>query len=140
MQALYDVKTAAERQAMADFAAAQRLAEQAERERDRCGQTLALERGKLEQDARRGITILEFRSRSAYGEQLAQRMAALETELGRARETVLKRQAALRAIHKDKKALERVREFQRTAFLKAEAAKEAKEMDDLLTPRMIRRM
>ena len=136
MQSLYDVKTAEEKQAMADWAAAQRAADQAEAARDSCRQKLQQERKKLERDARQGITVLEFQSRCAYEELLQKQVQGLETELCHAREIVRNRQACLQAIYRERKALERVREFQRTAFLKEQNAKEAKELDDLLTPGM----
>jgi len=136
MQALYDVKTAAEKQAMADWAAAKRAADQAEAARDRCGQKLLQERKNLEGDARQGITVLEFQSRSAYEKLLQQQVQTLETELSNAREIVRDRQACLQTIYKERKSLERVREVQQTAFSKEQYAKEAKELDDLLAPGM----
>ena len=138
MQALYDVKTAAEKQAMADWAAAQRAADQAEDARDRCWQRLSQEREKLERDARQGMTVLEFQNRSTYEKLLLQQMQTLETALCQARENARNRQLSLQTIYKERKALERVREFQRTSFLKEQSVIEAKELDDLLAPGMMR--
>jgi flagellar FliJ protein len=140
MQALFDVKAAAEKQAMADYAAAQRACDQAEEAVGRCRRRIVSEQGNLERDAQKGIAAQEYQNRSAYVRLLEEQARKLEDDLRCAREDALKKQLALQALYREKKVLERVRESQRRAFLKEETAREAREMDDLLTPRMARRM
>lgn len=140
MQALLDVREAAEKQAKADFAAAQRAVDAAERRLDDCRREIRAERGALETDARGGMQAMEYQQRRGFLVLLEKQADSLTQTLSQARKTAAEKQAALREIYKDKKALERLRASQKAAFEKEEAQKEAKEMDDLLTPGMMARM
>lgn len=140
MQALLDVKEAAEKQAKADFAAAQRAADEAQRQCEECRREILSERRSLAENARNGMQALEYQQRRSFLLLLEKKAASLDRALEQARKSVLEKQAALREIYRDKKALERLRASQKAAFEKDEAQKEAKEMDDLLTPGMMARM
>lgn len=140
MQALLDVKGAAEKQAKAEYAAARRAEDEARRRRDGCRREILSERDSLAADSRDGMQAMEYRRRSSFLALLEEQADSLEGALALARKAAAEKQAALREIYRDKKALERLRASQRAAFEKAEAQKEAKEMDDLLTPGMMARM
>lgn len=140
MQALLDVKEAAEKQAKADFAAAQRAADEAEQRCEACRREILSEHTALETDARNGMQAVEYQQRRGFLVLLEKQADSLRQALEQARRTVAEKQAALREIYKDKKALERLRASKKAAFEKEEAQKEAKEMDDLLTPGMMTRM
>lgn len=140
MQALLDVKEAAEKQAKADFAAARRAADEARRRRDECCREILSERNSLEADARGGMQALEYQRRSSFLALLEKHADLLERTMETARKTAAEKQAVLREIYRDKKALERLRASKKAVFEKEEAQKEAKEMDDLLTPGMMARM
>lgn len=139
MQALLDVKEAAEKQAKAAFASASRAADEAEKTWKNCLQEALLERETLEADAENGIAAMEYQTRCSYIGLLRQRAAQLEEEMCKARKNARNRQLALQQIYQDKKVLERVRSAQKRTFIKEQSMKEAKEMDDLLMPRMARK-
>lgn len=140
MQALLDVKEAAEKQAKADFAAAQRAVDAAAQRLEDCRREIRTERKTLEADAKNGMQVLEYQQRCGFLVLLEQHADTLVQALEQAKKTAAEKQAALREIYRDKKALERLRASKKAAFEKEEAQKEAKEMDDLLTPGMMARM
>jgi len=140
MQALYDVKKAGEKQALAEFAAARNRLQQLEEKTDAC--RTALERGqsRLEEQAKCGIPACDFQNACTYLKGQRQELLALEEESCRARDVAAEKQQALRKIHQDGKALEHLRETQYRSFLAEQNAREARETEDLLMPGMLKRL
>jgi flagellar FliJ protein len=140
MQTLYDVRSAAEKQARTAYAAARRAVEQAEEALQSCIDERLREEKRLRADGERGISAGDYQSRSAYIELLSERAEELREKLEQARKTAAQKQQILLDLHRDCKMLERVRENQKLEFQKEENIKESKEMDDLLMPRMAEQM
>ena len=140
MQSLLDVKEAAEKQAKADFAAAQRAAEEVRQRYEACCREICTEQERMESGARCGMQALEYRRCRSFLLLLEEQADSLEQALEQASRTALEKQTVLREIYRDKKMLERLRTAQKIAFDKEEARKEAREMDDLLTPGMVAHM
>lgn len=140
LQALYEVKAATEKQARTEYAAARRALDKAEEELKHCQQEFRSQQQRLWQSMQEGMPANEYQSCRLYIKLLQEKRDGLKKVKDDAEAAFTQKQQALQEVHQEKRALERVCESHRQAFMKIESQKEAKEMDDLLMPAMARDM
>lgn len=140
MQALYDVKKADEKQAQVDYVTTRDKREQLEEQARACWEEIAQGQNRLECLAGHGILVHDFQNACVYLKTLRKRAVLLDEDVSRVGAEEVEKQQVLREIYRDKKALERLREKQYSAYLTEQNMKEAKEMEDLLMFGMLEKL
>ena len=136
MQAVYDVKSAKERQIKGEYAALKKAENDLLDAKNRIRAGIEEQRRKLEAKTAGGISVAEYQNCQDYIKSLYTNLKKIEDDIASTRRAIEKKRAELTDIYKDKKTLEKMCDEQRTAFMKEENAKEAKGIEDMLTAKM----
>lgn len=136
MQAVYDVKSAKERQIKGEYAALKKTENDLLDAKSRVSTGIEEQRRTLETKTAGGISVAEYQNCQDYIKSLYLNLKKIEDDIASAHRAIEKKRAELTDIYKDKKTLEKMCDEQRAAFMKEEKAKEAKSIEDMLTAKM----
>lgn len=137
LESVLNLKVAEEKQAKGEVAAAQNRVTTLEQHKAELEENLRTAQENFKEEAKHGLTPDDFRINYDYFDSQRRLIRGVGMEIGKAKELLSQKQAKLVAVNKEKKTLEKLRETQYKEHLKEENAKEAKELEDILLPKMM---
>lgn len=132
LHALLEVKEAQKEKLQAEFAAAKAELERTIAHKAALEQKCAEESKVFEANIKVGITAADLETWAMYFEELENRLVQADRDVNRAQEAAEYRQAVLVEIHREIKALEKLRHKQHLAYLAEEKKRETDAREDIL--------
>jgi flagellar export protein FliJ len=132
MHSVYDLKVAEERKMKLELATANENVRKLEAEKTELEDTVSRTIQKMNSHSAKGMTAGEYRNYYSFIDLTRENIEKTAEKIKKAQQIADKKQEQLNQIYKDKKALEKLSEEQYKEFLKEEAIKESKELEDIL--------
>jgi flagellar FliJ protein len=133
LETLLKVKKTIRDKLRAEYAVALTALNRAKGENERLDRILEDESKAYERRAKKGITVSDFEARAMYLNELQCMISSARQKLSRARDEEGRSQAALAAVHKEIKVLEKLRRKQYLEYLAEEEKRETGAREDILS-------
>lgn len=137
LESVLNLKIAEEKQAKGEVAAAQNRVNTLEQHKAELEDNLQRAQDNFKEEAKHGLTPDDFRINYDYFDAQRRLIRGVQMEIGKAKELLAQKQAKLVEINREKKTLEKLREDKFNEHMREENAKEAKELEDILLPKMM---
>lgn len=132
MHSVYDLKVAEERKMKLELASALDNVRKLEAEKAELEDTVSRTIQKMNARSAKGMTAGDYQNYYSFIDLTRENIEKTAEKIKKAQQIADKKQEQLNQIYKDKKALEKLSEEQYKEFLKEEALKESKELEDIL--------
>ncbi len=132
MHSVYDLKVAEERKMKLELASALDNVRKLEAEKAELEDAVSRTIQKMNARSAKGMTAGDYQNYYSFIDLTRENIEKTAEKIKKAQQIADKKQEQLNQIYKDKKALEKLSEEQYKEFLKEEALKESKELEDIL--------
>ncbi|MBR4953586.1 MAG: flagellar export protein FliJ [Oscillospiraceae bacterium] len=136
LESVLNLKIAEEKQAKGEVAAAQNRVNALEQHKAQLEANLQRAQDSFKEEAKHGLTPDDFRINYEYFDAQRRLIRGAQMDIGKAKEALAQKQARLVEINREKKTLEKLREEKYAEHMREENAREAKELEDILLPKM----
>lgn len=137
LESVLNLKIAEEKQAKGELAAALSRLNALEQHKAELEANLHNAQENFKEEAKNGLTPDDFRINYEYFDAQRRLIRGVQMDIGKAKELLAQKQAKVVEANREKKTLEMLREEKYKEHMREENAKEAKELEDILLPKMM---
>ena len=137
LESVLNLKYAEEKQAKGEVAAAMNRVTALEKHKAELEDNLQRAQENFKEEAKHGLSPDDFRINYDYFDAQRRLIRGVQMDIGKAKELLSQKQTKLVEINRERKTLEKLRETHYQEHLREENAKEARELEDILLPKMM---